>query len=55
MRFLGGKKKKDHSVLIKESKFLPDRVTALICRIKTQDRKLLIALHSIHQVHIATF
>lgn len=55
MRFLEKKKKKDHSVLIKESKFLPDRVTTLICRIKTQNRKLLIALHSIHQVHIATF
>ena len=39
----------------KRKKFLHSTVTTLIYRITIQDHKLLIALHSIHQVHVVTF
>lgn len=63
MHSLGKKKKttciiKSKQAIIKESTFLHDTVTTLIYRVKVQDhkkKKLLIALHSIHQVHIVTF
>ena len=60
--FLKKKKKKKTTVCNKKKannskrkKFLHSTVTTLIYRITIQDHKLLIALHSIHQVHVVTF